>query len=28
VLPGQGIQRVLGNFAKDAWDAIWSKASN
>lgn len=27
VLPGQGIDRVLGNFLRDEWAAIWSAAA-
>jgi len=27
VLPGQGINQVLGNFLKDQWETIWAKAS-
>jgi MoaA/NifB/PqqE/SkfB family radical SAM enzyme len=25
VLPGQGIDQVMGNFLNDDWDAIWAK---
>lgn len=27
VLPGQGINQVLGNFLTDSWESIWLKAS-
>ena len=26
VLPGQGINRPLGNLLEEDWDAIWSRA--
>jgi MoaA/NifB/PqqE/SkfB family radical SAM enzyme len=26
VLPGQGINRVIGNMLKDSWDTIWNQA--
>lgn len=28
VLPGQGINKVLGNMLKDDWEKIWGKAQN
>jgi len=28
VLPGQGINKVLGNFLNDSWESIWLKASS
>jgi hypothetical protein len=27
VLPGQGINRPLGNLLSDSWDQIWEKAT-
>ena len=28
VLPGQGINKVLGNFLKDDWEKIWAATKN